>query len=258
MKKLLIAVAAVAFAFTTATAHAQMKKVRMGTEGAYPPFNFVDKAGKLQGFDIEIGKALCQAMKADCEWVTQDWDGIIPGLLAKKYDAIVASMSITEERKKKVDFSKKYYVTPAKFVRKKGSGIEITDAGMKGKSVGVQRATVAENFLRDKFGSLVKVKAYATQDEANLDFVAGRVDLLVADSVVLLEGLLNTDAGKNAEFVGPDYTDSQWFGDGIGIAVRKGDSELLGLLNKAIEQIRADGTYQKINAKYFDFDVYGG
>ena len=166
-------------------------------------------------------------------------------------------MSITEERKKKVNFSNKYYVTPAKFVRKKGSGIEINDASLKGKSVGVQRATVAENFLRDNFGKIVKVKAYATQDEANLDFVSGRLDLLVADSVVLMEGLLNTDSGKNAEFVGPDYTDSKWFGDGIGIAVRKGDSELLAMLNKAIAQIRADGTYQKINAKYFDFDLYG-
>ena len=126
-----------------------------------------------------------------------------------------------------------------------------------GKSVGVQRATVAENFLRDNFGKIVKVKAYATQDGANLDFVSGRLDLLVADSVVLMEGLLNTDSGKNAEFVGPDYTDSKWFGDGIGIAVRKGDSELLAMLNKAIAQIRADGTYQKINAKYFDFDLYG-
>ena len=118
-------------------------------------------------------------------------------------------MSITEERKKKVNFSNKYYVTPAKFVRKKGSGIEINDASLKGKSVGVQRATVAENFLRDNFGKIVKVKAYATQDEANLDFVSGRLDLLVADSVVLMEGLLNTDSGKNAEFVGPDYTDSK-------------------------------------------------
>ena len=257
MRKLLIAIAAVAFAFTATAASAQMKQIRIGTEGAYPPFNFVDKAGKLQGFDIDIGKALCTAMKADCVWAKQDWDGIIPGLLAKKYDAIVASMSITEERKKKVNFSNKYYVTPAKFVRKKGSGIEINDASLKGKSVGVQRATVAENFLRDNFGKIVKVKAYATQDEANFDFVSGRLDLLVADSVVLMEGLLNTDSGKNAEFVGPDYTDSKWLGDGIGIAVRKGDSELLAMLNKAIDQIRADGTYQKINAKYFDFDLYG-
>ena len=166
-------------------------------------------------------------------------------------------MSITEERRKKVDFTDKYYVTPARFVRKRGSGIEIDEAGLAGRTVGVQRATVSENFLRDNYGHLVTIKVYGTQDEANLDFIAGRVDLVIADSVVLLEGLLNTDAGKDAEFVGPDFTDSEWFGDGIGIAVRKGDDALLGRLNEAIGRIRADGTYGEINARYFDFDLYG-
>ena len=258
MRKLLLALAAVAVAWTATAAGAETRKVRLGTEGAYPPFNFVDKAGKLQGFDIDIGNALCRAMEAECEWVTQDWDGIIPGLLARKYDAVVASMSITEERRKKVDFTNKYYVTPARFVRKRGSGIEIDKAGLAGRTVGVQRATVAENFLRDNYGDVVTIQAYGTQDEANLDFIAGRVDLVIADSVVLLEGLLNTDGGKDAEFVGPDFTDSRWFGDGIGIAVRKGEDELLGMLNEAIDRIRADGTYGEINARYFDFDLYGG
>ena len=257
MRKLLLALAAVAIAWTATAAEAQTRKIRLGTEGAYPPFNFVDKAGALQGFDIDIGNALCRAMEAECEWTTQEWDGIIPGLLARKYDAIVASMSITEERRKKVDFTNKYYVTPARFVRKRGSGIEIDAAGLAGRTVGVQRATVSENFLRDNYGDLVDIKAYGTQDEANLDFIAGRVDLVIADSVVLLEGLLNTDAGRDAEFVGPDFTDSKWFGDGIGIAVRKGEDELLGMLNDAIDRIRADGTYAEINARYFDFDLYG-
>ena len=257
MRRLLLAVAAVAIAWTASVAEAQTRKIRLGTEGAYPPFNFVDKAGELQGFDIDIGNALCRAMAAECAWVTQDWDGIIPGLLARKYDAVVASMSITEERRKKVDFTDRYYVTPARFVRKRGSGIEIDEAGLAGRTVGVQRATVSENFLRDNYGHLVTIKAYGTQDEANLDFIAGRVELLIADSVVLLEGLLNTDAGKDAEFVGPDFTDSKWFGDGIGIAVRKGDDELRGMLNEAIDRIRADGTYGEINARYFDFDLYG-
>ena len=257
MRRLLLAVAAVAIAWTASVAEAQTRKIRLGTEGAYPPFNFVNKAGELQGFDIDIGNALCRAMAAECEWVTQDWDGIIPGLLARKYDAVVASMSITEERRKKVDFTDKYYVTPARFVRKRGSGIEIDEAGLAGRTVGVQRATVSENFLRDNYGHLVTIKVYGTQDEANLDFIAGRVDLVIADSVVLLEGLLNTDAGKDAEFVGPDFTDSEWFGDGIGIAVRKGDDELRGMLNQAIHRIRTDGTYGEINARYFDFDIYG-
>ena len=258
MKKFLVAFAAtIILSLAVNAAQAEIKTVRMGTEGAYPPFNYIDPGGKLQGFDIDIGNALCDAMKVSCIWVTQDWDGIIPGLLAKKYDTIIASMSITEERKKKVNFSQKYYTTPAKFVRKKGSNIEINDAGLRGKTVGVQRATIHENFLRDNYGDIVEIKSYPTQDEANMDFAAGRVDLLLADSVALLEGLLNTDAGQNAEYVGPDFTDPRWFGDGAGIAVRKADTELVQMLNDSIAQIRADGTYQKINDKYFDFDVYG-
>ena len=142
-----------ALALAAGTAAADMKKVTLGTEGAYPPFNWIDENGELQGFDIDIGNALCAAAKLDCTWAVQDWDGIIPGLLAKKYDAIIASMSITEERKKKVDFTGKYYTTPAKFVRMKGSDIEISDEGLEGKAVGVQRATIHENFLRDNYAT---------------------------------------------------------------------------------------------------------
>lgn len=251
------AVAAMAIVFAAGAADAQqMKKVKIGTEGAYAPFNFIDANKQLQGFDVEIAKAICAAAKFDCEFVVQDWDGIIPGLNAKKYDAIIASMSITDERKKVVDFTDRYYKTPARFVRKMGSKLEITDAGLKGKKVGVQRATIHENFLKDKYGKIVEVRSYATQDEANLDMVAGRIDLLLADSVVLSEGFLKTADGKAFEFVGPDFTDKKWFGDGAGIAVRKGDKELREAINKAIAQIRADGTYKKINDKYFPFSIY--
>ena len=257
MKKLTFLGVLAALALAAGTAAADMKKVTLGTEGAYPPFNWIDENGDLQGFDVEIGNALCAAANLECTWAVQDWDGIIPGLLAKKYDAIVASMSITEERKKKVDFTGKYYTTPAKFVRMKGSGIEITDEGLDGLAVGVQRATIHENFLRDVYGDILTIKAYATQDEANLDFVSGRVDLLLADSMALQGGFLDTPDGADAEFVGPDFTDPRWFGDGAGIAVRKGEGELLDALNGAIAAIRADGTYKTINDKYFDFDVYG-
>ncbi len=232
-------------------------KVRIGTEGAYPPFNYVDKNGELKGFDIDIARALCEEMGVEYEFVIQDWDGIIPGLLAKKYDAIIASMSITEERKAKVDFTDKYYQTPARFVAEKGAGIEISKEGLKGKAVGVQRATIHENFLRDKFGNVVDIKSYATQDEANMDLVAGRVDLVIADATVLLGGFLETDAGEDFEFIGPGFTDEQWFGEGIGIAVRKEDDDLRKMFNQAIKKIREKGIYQEINAKYFDFDVYG-
>ncbi|MGD1878098.1 MAG: ABC transporter substrate-binding protein [Kiloniellaceae bacterium] len=235
----------------------EWKKVRIGVEGAYPPFSEVTPEGKLIGFDIDIANALCDEMKVECELITQDWDGIIPALQARKYDAIIASMSITPERKEKVDFTNKYYNTPAKFVRKKGSGIEITKEGMKGKAVGVQRATIHDNFVTQVFGDTVEVKRYASQDEAYLDMVAGRVDLLLADSVAMDGGFIQTDAGKDFEFVGPDFSDPQYFGEGAGIALRKGEEDLRAMFNKAIEAIRANGTYDSIQKKYFDYDVYG-
>ncbi len=235
----------------------EWKTVRIATEGAYPPFNLVDKNGELQGFDVDIANALCKQMGVTCKLVIQDWDGLIPGLLAKKYDAIIASMSITEERKQKVDFSNKYYVSPARFVAKKGAGIDVDKKGLKGKVVGVQRATIHENFVRDNFGDSVKIKSYATQDEANMDLTAGRVDLVIADATVLQGGFLDTDAGKGYAFIGPSFTAEKWFGEGIGITIRKGNDDLKAKLNKAIKEIRANGVYQKINAKYFEFDLYG-
>ncbi len=258
MKRSLIVSIVLVFSMVATAAFAgNITKVRMGTEGAYPPFNYIDKDGKLQGFDVDIAKALCAAAGVECEFVMQDWDGMIPGLLAKKFDTIIASMSITEERLQKVNFTKKYYLTPAKFIARKGSNFEITPEGLKGKTVGVQRGTIHENFVRDKFGKTMDIKSYATQDEANMDLASGRVDLVIADTVVLSDGFLNKKEGKDFEFVGPGFTDKKWFGEGIGIAIRKEDKELLDLMNKAIDTIRANGEYQRINAKYFDFDVYG-
>ncbi|MGI9464629.1 MAG: ABC transporter substrate-binding protein [Aestuariivirgaceae bacterium] len=234
----------------------EMKKVRVGTEGAYPPFNFVDSNGKLQGFDVEISQALCDKMKAECEFVAQDWDGIIPALLAKKYDAIIASMSITEERMKKVDFTDKYYNTPAKFVMKKGAGhADTSPAGMKGKVIGAQSSTTHSSYLEDNYKDS-EVKFYGTQDEANADLAAGRLDAILADSIVLWEWTTKSEDGKCCEFVGDDVIGEKWFGKGAGIAVRKEDGELKGMLNKALAEIIADGTYKKINDKYFPFSVY--
>ena len=233
-----------------------MKKVRIGTEGAYPPFNFLDSAGKLQGFDVDISTALCEKMKVECEFVAQDWDGIIPALLAKKYDAIIASMSITEERMKKVDFTAKYYNTPAKFIMKKGAGLSDTSpAGMKGKVIGAQSSTTHSSYLEDNYPDS-EIKLYGTQDEANADLAAGRLDAILADSIVLWEWTTKTEDGKCCEFVGDDVTGEKWFGKGAGIAVRKEDGELKDMLNKALAEIIADGTYKKINDKYFPFSVY--
>ena len=256
MKRLTTALlAATVLAFTAGPASAD--KVKIGIEAAYPPFSAVTADGTFVGFDIDIANALCEEMGAECTLVQQDWDGIIPALLARKYDAIVASMSITEERKKKVAFSARYYNTPAKFAQMKGAGIAIDPAGLAGKTVGVQRATTHDNFITEVFGEDVDIKRYATQDEAYLDAVAGRLDLLLADSVAMADGFLSTDQGKDWEFVGPDFTDPKYFGEGAGIAVRKDDTELLDKVNAALDAILRNGVYKAINDKYFNFNVYG-
>ncbi len=235
----------------------EWKKVRVAIEGAYPPFSQVSPDGKLIGFDVDIAVALCEAMGAEPVLVAQDWDGMIPGLLARKYDTIIASMSITEERLKKVDFSNKYYQTPAKFMVKKGVLPEFSKDALKGKVVGVQRETVHDKYLTEVYGKSVEVKRYGSLDEAYLDVESGRIDIVMADSVALMEGFLSKDRGADYEFVGPDMVDPKYFGPGIGAAVRKQDVELKEKLNKAIETIRANGTYEKIQSKYFNFNVYG-
>lgn len=256
-KTILIAITTAVVAWSGLAWGKDWSKIRIGVEGAYPPFSIVDQDGELKGFDIDIARALCKQMEAECELVQQDWDGIIPALIARKYDAIIASMSITEERKKKVAFTDKYYQTPAKFARMKGSGIEISKAGLMGKTVGVQRGTIHDTFLEAEFGDGTDIKRYATQDEAYLDALAGRVDLLLADSIAMADGFLATENGKDWEFVGPDFTEVKYFGEGAGIAIRKRDSDLVMKFNEAIKSIRADGTYQSIQDRYFDFNVYG-
>lgn len=222
------------------------EKIRIGTEGAYPPFNMIDQDGQVAGFDVDIAKALCTKMATECVFVTQDWDGIIPGLLARKYDAVVASMSITEERKKAVDFSDRYYSNSLAMIAKSGTNIDPTQ--LQGKSVGAQRATIAADHASAIEGASIKL--YDTQENAYLDLNSGRIDVLVTDRLPGYDWL-NSEQGKGFEFIG----DAIDIGDQIGIAVRKGD-KLRERLNKAIEEIRADGTYQQINAKYFPFSIY--
>lgn len=257
MKKLL-ALITITLMLVAGTVQAkEWKKVRVAIEGAYPPFSQITPDGQLIGFDVDIAKALCEAMGAEAVLVTQDWDGMIPGLLAKKYDTIIASMSITEERLQKVDFSKKYYQTPAKFMAKKGLIGTFSTEALKGKTVGVQRETVHDKYLTDIYGKDISIKRYGSLDEAYLDVDAGRLDILMADSVALLDGFLSKEKGKDYEFVGPDMVDPKWFGPGIGAAVRKEDTDLKEKLNAAIDKIRSDGTYDKIQKKYFNFNVYG-
>lgn len=247
MKSLALAALAAAVFSTSAMA---ADKIRIGTEGAYPPFNMVDSNGDLQGFDVDIAKALCASMKAECTFVKQDWDGIIPALTKGKFDAIVASMSITEERKQAVDFTDRYYTNKLQFIAKKDKKIDLSAAGLKGKVIGAQRATISGDWL-EKNRADAEIKLYDTQENAYLDLASGRLDAVLGDALVNYEWL-KSDAGKDFEFKGDPVFD----GDLIGIAVRKGEDDLRMKLNKAIAAIVADGTYAKINAKYFPFSIY--
>ena len=250
-----IAAAAMLVAATSMTASAG-DKLRIGVEGAYPPFSWKEPDGTLMGFDVDIANALCAKMGRECELVEQDWDGIIPALLARKYDAIIASMSITPERKKRVDFTQKYYNTPAKFVAAEGSSLDFNPGGLKGALVGVQRGTTHQCYMEKLFPD-AELKLYGTQEEVFLDLSAGRIDAQISDSTQALEGFLSQDAGKGFAFAGGDQFDLECYGEGAGIAIRKGEDDLREAFNMAIKAIREDGTYKEINEKYFDFDIYG-
>jgi polar amino acid transport system substrate-binding protein len=225
-------------------------KIRIATEGAYAPFNMVDAEGNLIGFDVDIANALCEQMKADCEIVAQDWDGIIPGLRARKYDAIIASMSITKERLRVVDFSEKYYSNVLAFVAPKGKALETSKQGLKGLTIGAQRATIAGQRLEDVYGDVVNVKLYDTQDNAYLDLNSGRLDAILSDKFPAYDWL-RSDDGKGFEFKGADID----IDDKIAIAVRKGD-KLKDELSAAIKAIVENGKYEEINQKYFPFSIY--
>ena len=232
------------------------QKLRLGTEGAFPPFNYIDASGKLAGFDVEIGLELCKRMDAECELVAQDWDGIIPGLLAKKYDFIIASMFITEERKKRVSFTDPYYASVMTHTAPKGAGItEFTPESMAGKVIGAQSGTTQAAFVEQVYPD-ADLRLYGTQDEVNLDLASGRLDLMVGDVIPSVEWVTKTDDGACCEIVGEPITDPAFVGEGTGIAVRKEDNALRESLNKAIAEILADGTYKTINDKYFTINVY--
>lgn len=258
MKRLVAALlaGAVLAAASGITPVAAGEKLRIGVEGAYPPFSWKEADGTLKGFDIDVAFALCQRMDRECELVEQDWDGMIPALLARKYDAIVASMSITAERKKRVDFTAKYYNTPARFVAPEGSDLDVSPAGLAGKAVGVQRGTVHQCYM-EKVHPDADLRLYATQEEVFLDLAAGRLEAQISDSIQADEGFLKTDSGKGFGFAGGTQFDLECHGEGAGIAVRKGEDALREAFNAAIEAIRDDGTYETINARYFTFDVYG-
>ncbi|MEP9371503.1 ABC transporter substrate-binding protein [Mesorhizobium sp. KR1-2] len=252
-----IAFAASAIALAIGAARAEDKVLKIGTEGAYPPFNNLTADGKLEGFDIDIARALCDEMKVQCEFVTQDWDGIIPALQAGKFDAIIASMSITDERKKKVDFTNKYYNTPPAIVAPKDTDIKgVTKEDLAGKTIGVQGSTIHFNYSEQTYTDST-VKPYPTAQEYQLDLANGRLDA-ANDDIVVVQQWLDSPEGECCKLVGTITPVEEIHGYGAGIAVRKGEDGLREKLNAAITAIRANGKYKEINDKYFKFDVYGG
>lgn len=225
--------------------------VRIGIQANYPPFNGYDDDNKLAGFDVDIANALCAEMKVECSFVVHDWDGLIDALIDNKFDAIVSSMSITPERARRVDFTDKYYTNSLTFVAARDSGItDVTPDGLAGKTLGAPKSTVSADFLKAHYNKS-KIKIYEWADDAFVDLINGRNDAVLTDAGESIAWLKRAEGGCCA-FVG----DAVVKDDLIGIAVRKGDDDLRAMLNKAIAAIRADGTYKRINDKYFSFSIY--
>ena len=253
---------------------AQADSIRIGTEGAYPPWNAKDESGKLIGFEVELAKWLCIYMKADCTMVEQDWDGMIPGLIMRKYDAIMAGMSITDERMKTINFSQGYADEVASLAVMKGSPLEGMDtpnainlstgggkakkalktltAALAGKTIGVQTATIHQNFLESGDVGSVKVRTYKTQDEVNLDLAAGRIDAALAAAVAFTD--YAEKSGKAVVLVGPTFSGGA-FGNGVGVGIRKDDTALMKKFNAAINTARKNGKISELAIKWFGFDA---
>ena len=234
------------------------KDLRVGIEAASKPFAYKTADDKLAGFDVDIANALCNELKMKCVFIEQDWKGIIPGLQTRKYDAIISSMSITEERKKAVDFTERYYHTPPRLIAKLSNKLAGTPESLKGKKVGVLQGSTQEIYAQEIFKKAgANIISYTSQNEVFLDLKAGRIDATLVDSVQGHDGFLVNDTKKEFGFTGPVFNDPKIFGHGAGIALRKGEDELKLKLNLAIKTIRSNGVYKKIQDKYFDFDVYG-
>ena len=273
MKKFLLILLSLSL-FSLATI-SNAKTIRIGTEGAYPPWNNLNSAGDLEGAEIDFGNEACARMNVDCEWVTQDWDGIIPALLQGKYDIIIAGMSITEERKEKVNFTNGYMTDGARFAVLKGSGladlsiakkVNLNNAGgkeqaaigqliaaMDGATVCVQSSTIHQNFLEKHMSGAVNVKLYQAVDDHNLDLAAGRCDAILADVGSIID-FMESDGGVDVAFTGPTFSGGV-FGDGVGGAIRKEDTDILEMWNAVIAEMSADGTTAEITKKWFGRDI---
>jgi len=226
--------------------------VRIGTEGAYPPWNYVDDAGKLAGFEIELGNALCEKAGVSCEFVQNEWDSIIPNLVAGNYDVIMAGMSITEERRETIDFSEDYFPPePSRFLA--ASGADLDFENLKGVKIGAQGATIQAAWLEENMAEGNTLLTYETPDQSVADLMAGNIDLLFADGD-FLSPVADASGGK-VEFAGPGVS----LGGGVGMGMRKDDQELQQKMAAALEALKADGTVDKLIKAAFDKETnYAG
>ena len=260
MKKTILALSLIMGISSAASVSAALpQSIRIGTDTTYAPFSSKDSKGNFIGFDIDLGNELCSRIKVKCTWVGSDFDALIPSLKAKKIDAIISSLSITEKRQQEIAFSDKLYAADSRLIAAKGSPIQPTLESLKGKHVGVLQGSTQEAYANERWRSQgVDVVAYANQDLIYSDLAAGRLDAALQDEVAASEGFLKQPVGKDYKFGGPSVKDEKLFGVGTGMGLRKEDNELREALNKAFAEMRADGTYEKLAKKYFDFDVYGG
>lgn len=249
----LLAIGLAAALFTNLAGAAEERTLRIGTESAYPPFEYRDNSGAMRGFDIEVGDAICAKMAVKCVWVPQGFDGLIMSLQASKIDLIISSMSVTEERAKAVDFSRPYYVTAAQLVAPKDSKITEDPATWKGKTIGVQSGTIHQTFAEQRLGGITD-KAYDTLEDAYLDLQSGRVDAVFADKVVLYDWLQKEGLKGGFDYAGKPVEDPAVTGN-VAIALRKGDSGLKDKLNAAIDTVLSDGEFDRISAQYFPFSI---
>ncbi|AYZ63133.1 ABC transporter substrate-binding protein [Burkholderia multivorans] len=259
MKKILAAVTVALLAVSAGSAYAkEWTTVRFGVDASYPPFESKGPDGKVVGFDVDLGNEICARMKAKCVWIENDFDGMIPALKARKFDGVLSSMSMTPAREEQIAFSAKLFNTPTRLVAKKGSSLLPDVKSVKGHRIGVEQGTIQETYAKTYWAPAgATVVPYQNQDQVYADLIAGRLDGALQDAVQADIGFLKTPRGKDFQFVGTDLDDPKTLGNGAGIGLRKEDGDLKAKIDKAIGDMRKDGTYDKIAKKYFDFDVYG-
>lgn len=251
-------VAALSLALLHGSAQArEWKEIRLATEGAYTPFNEMGPDGQPKGFDVDIGNALCAQLKARCTWAIQDWDGMIPALLAGKFDAIVASMTITPEREQKIAFTSKYYSSNVQVIAKAGAPYDAArPETLKGVRLGVQRETTHERYAKEVLAKAgAEIVSYPSLEEAYMDLVNGRLDATLQDTIPGLEGFIKKPQGQGFALVGQQVGDPAYFGAGQGIGLRKEDQELRQAMDQALAEIIRNGTYEQLRKKYFDVEI---